>query len=111
MFPPFLPPPPPSFTHHTSPALLFRFPRYHPKRYKAGLRELEILQKLQELDKRGRHHCVRFYHHFKHRNHLCLVFEHMSLNLREVQRRYGRNKGLSLKAVQSYTHQVSPPLF
>jgi hypothetical protein len=31
----------------------------------------------------------------------------MSLNLREVQRRYGRNKGLSLKAVQSYTHQVS----
>jgi serine/threonine-protein kinase PRP4 len=28
------------------------------------------------------------------------------MNLREVQRKYGRNKGLNLKAVQSYTHQL-----
>lgn len=70
------------------------------------MRELEILQQLQSLDPKGRFHCVKFLNHFKHRNHLCLVFEHMALNLREVQIRYGRNKGLSLKAVQSYTHQV-----
>lgn len=75
-------------------------------RYKAGLKELEVLQKLQKSDPRGRYHCVQFVSSFKHRNHLCLVFEHLAMNLREVQKRFGRNKGLSLKAVQSYAHQV-----
>jgi serine/threonine-protein kinase PRP4 len=58
------------------------------------------------MDPRGKHHTVLFLRHFKHRNHLCLVFEHLSMNLREVQRKYGRNRGLNLKAVQSYCHQL-----
>eukprot|EP00730_Choanoeca_flexa_P004980 TRINITY_DN11856_c0_g1_i1.p1 TRINITY_DN11856_c0_g1~~TRINITY_DN11856_c0_g1_i1.p1 ORF type:complete len:776 (+),score=231.15 TRINITY_DN11856_c0_g1_i1:4638-6965(+) len=73
---------------------------------KAGLKELEVLEKLKKLDKDGRHHCVHILRSFRHRQHLCLVFEHLSMNLREVQRKYGRNKGLNLKAVQSYTHQL-----
>ncbi|EGD72211.1 CMGC/DYRK/PRP4 protein kinase [Salpingoeca rosetta] len=74
--------------------------------YKAAIKELEVIHKLQDKDPSGRYHCVRFLRSFRHKNHLCLVFEHMSMNLREVQRRYGRNKGLSLKAVQAYAHQL-----
>lgn len=76
------------------------------RRYKTALKELEVIEKIQKTDPHGRYHCVKFYRSFKHKNHLCLVFEHMSMNLREVQRRYGRSKGLSLKAVQSYAHQL-----
>lgn len=75
-------------------------------RYKAGLKELEILRLLRDLDPKGRMHCVRWYGHFEHKKHLCLVFEHLSRNLREVQKKYGRNRGLNMRAVQSYAHQL-----
>lgn len=74
--------------------------------YKAGLKELSICQRLQEADPHGKYHCVRFYRSFKHRNHLCLVFEALAMNLREVAKKYGRNRGLNIRAVQSYTEQL-----
>eukprot|EP00049_Salpingoeca_infusionum_P004827 m.84271 g.84271 ORF g.84271 m.84271 type:complete len:697 (-) comp12743_c0_seq2:650-2740(-) len=74
--------------------------------YKAGLKEIQILEQLQKADPHGRGHIVRLQRHFKHRNHLCMVFEHLLMNLREVKRKYGRTHGLSLKAVQSYSHQL-----
>ena len=43
---------------------------------------------------------------FEHRGHLCLVFESLSLNLREVVKRFGKDVGLNLKAVRAYTHQI-----
>jgi len=44
-------------------------------RHKTGLQELEILRKLNEADPEDKFHCVRLYHNFFHKNHLCLVFE------------------------------------
>lgn len=79
---------------------------YLPHRYKAGLKELQVCQLLQKSDPAGKYHCVRFYRSFKHKNHLCLVFEAMAMNLREVCKKYGRNRGLNIRAVQSYTEQL-----
>lgn len=45
--------------------------------HKTGLRELRILQKLNEADPDDKFHCVRLFRHFFHKNHLCLVFESM----------------------------------
>uniref|UniRef100_A0A914H2Q2 non-specific serine/threonine protein kinase n=1 Tax=Globodera rostochiensis TaxID=31243 RepID=A0A914H2Q2_GLORO len=56
---------------------------------KTGVRELEVLKK-----------------QFYHRNHLCLVFENLSMNLREVLKKYGNNVGLHMKAVRSYAQQL-----
>lgn len=38
--------------------------------------------------------------------HLCMVFEPLSMNLREVLKKYGKNVGLHIKAVRSYTQQL-----
>lgn len=73
---------------------------------KTGWKELEYLRKLNENDPDDRYHCLRLLHHFTHRNHLCLVFEPLSMNLREVLKKYGKDVGLSIKAVQSYTQQL-----
>ncbi|KAI6226740.1 PRP4 pre-mRNA-processing factor 4-like protein [Aphelenchoides besseyi] len=54
---------------------------------KTGMRELEHLN---------------FYHH----NHICLVFENLSMNLRELLDKYGNKVGLHLKAVRSYAQQL-----
>ncbi|EDV25501.1 uncharacterized protein TRIADDRAFT_24000, partial [Trichoplax adhaerens] len=74
--------------------------------HKTGLRELEMLKKLNEADRDDKYHCLRLYRNFFHRNHLCLVFESLSMNLREVLKKYGKNVGLNIKAVRSYAQQL-----
>ncbi|KAJ2614209.1 U4/U6 small nuclear ribonucleoprotein prp4 [Coemansia sp. RSA 1365] len=72
---------------------------------KAGAKELRVLECLREADPDDRMHVVRLAGSFVHRGHLCLCFELMSMNLREVVRKYGRDTGLSLQAVRVYaTH-------
>ncbi|KAF3321024.1 serine/threonine-protein kinase prpf4B-like protein [Carex littledalei] len=74
--------------------------------YKAGMDELVILKKLVGADPEDRRHCVRFISSFKYRNHLCLVFESLHMNLREVLKKFGRNIGLKLTAVRAYAKQL-----
>ncbi|KAK3008723.1 hypothetical protein RJ639_013126 [Escallonia herrerae] len=74
--------------------------------YKAGLEELVILKKLVGADQEDKRHCVRFLSSFKYRNHLCLVFESLHMNLREVLKKFGRNIGLKLTAVRTYAKQL-----
>ncbi|KAJ8497779.1 hypothetical protein OPV22_008331 [Ensete ventricosum] len=74
--------------------------------YKAGQDELVILKKLAGADPEDKRHCVRFLSSFKYRNHLCLVFESLHMNLREVLKKFGRNIGLKLTAVRAYAKQL-----
>ena len=75
-------------------------------RHKAGKEELVILKKLVGADPDHKRHCVRFLSSFKYRNHLCLVFESLHMNLREVLKKFGRNIGLKLTAVRTYAKQL-----
>ncbi|KAK4791647.1 hypothetical protein SAY86_032060 [Trapa natans] len=74
--------------------------------YKSGLAELGILNKLVGADPDDKRHCVRLFSSFKYRNHLCLVFESLSMNLREVLKKFGRNIGLKLTAIRTYAKQL-----
>lgn len=73
---------------------------------KAGLKEIGILEKIQEADPDGRKHIIRLEGWFEHKGHLCLVFENLSLNLREVLKRFGRDVGINLRAVRAYAQQM-----
>ncbi|KNZ77914.1 Serine/threonine-protein kinase PRP4 like protein [Termitomyces sp. J132] len=74
--------------------------------YKAGQKEAGILAKLREADPDDRKHIVRLERTFEHRGHLCLVFEAMSMNLRDVVKRFGKDVGLNIRAVRAYAHQL-----
>lgn len=74
--------------------------------HKTGLRELEILKKLNDADPEDRLHCLRLFRHFFHKQHLCMVMEPLAMNLREVLKKYGKDVGLHIKAVRSYTQQL-----
>lgn len=74
--------------------------------HKTGLKELEFLKKLNAADPDDKYHCLQLFRHFFHKNHLCLVFESLSMNLREVLKKYGQNVGLHYKAVRSYSQQL-----
>uniref|UniRef100_A0A674C9H1 Serine/threonine-protein kinase PRP4 homolog n=1 Tax=Salmo trutta TaxID=8032 RepID=A0A674C9H1_SALTR len=73
---------------------------------KTGLKELEFLKKLNNADLDDKFHCLRLFRHFYHKQHLCLVFEPLSMNLREVLKKYGKDVGLHIKAVRSYSQQL-----
>ncbi|OZC07774.1 hypothetical protein X798_05254 [Onchocerca flexuosa] len=73
---------------------------------RTGMKELDILKKLNEADRDDRYHCLQLYRHFYHHQHLCLVFESLSMNLRELLKKYGNSVGLHMKAVRSYTQQL-----
>ncbi|KAI1300277.1 kinase-like domain-containing protein [Xylaria venustula] len=73
---------------------------------KGGFTEIAILQKLNDADPENRKHIVKFERHFEHKGHLCLAFENLSLNLREVLRKFGNNVGINLSATRAYAHQI-----
>ncbi|XP_067107511.1 pre-mRNA processing factor 4Bb [Osmerus mordax] len=73
---------------------------------KTGLKELEFLKKLNDADPDDKFHCLRLFRHFYHKQHLCLVFEPLSMNLREVLKKYGKDVGIHIKAVRSYIQQL-----
>ncbi|ORY87973.1 kinase-like domain-containing protein [Protomyces lactucae-debilis] len=73
---------------------------------KAGAQELSILRLLNDADPDDRKHIVRLKGTFEHREHFCLVFEHLALNLREVLRKFGRDVGIQVRAVRAYAGQL-----
>jgi serine/threonine-protein kinase PRP4 len=50
-------------------------------RYKAGQKEIQILNKLRQSDPEDKKHVVRLERTFEHRGHLCLVFESLRLSI------------------------------
>ncbi len=67
---------------------------------------MEFLRKLNEADPDDKFHCLRLLSSFNHKQHLCLVFEPLHMNLREVIKKYGKNVGLHITAVRSYARQL-----
>lgn len=72
---------------------------------KAGLRELEFLKELAAADPENKKHVVRLLSSFEHRGHLCLVFEPMHMNLRQLLKKFN-NQGLEMEAVRSFSKQM-----
>lgn len=73
--------------------------------YNSGKKEIELLKEIGAKDPENRRFCVRLLSHFEHKNHLCMVFPAMEMNLRELVKKYGRGVGISLRAVRSYAKQ------
>ena len=70
------------------------------------MKEIEILQKINLADPEDKKHMIRLERHFEHKGHLCMVFENLSINLREVLKKFGRDVGINLRAVRAYAQQM-----
>ncbi|SNX85584.1 related to mRNA splicing-associated serine-threonine protein kinase [Melanopsichium pennsylvanicum] len=92
--------------HDNSREVAIKIIRVQESMYKAGLKEVSILRKLNQADTDDRKHIVRLEGHFDYKGHLCMVFESLGMNLREVVKRYGRDVGLNMQAVRAYAHQL-----
>lgn len=73
---------------------------------KGGYTEIAILQKLNAADPENKKHLIKFERSFEYKGHLCMVFENLSLNLREVLKKFGNNVGINLNATRAYAYQI-----
>jgi hypothetical protein len=74
--------------------------------YNTGKKEIAFLQEIREKDPESRKHVIRLLSSFEYKNHLCMVFESMHMNLRELLHRYGKIVGISMTAVKQYAKQM-----
>ncbi|KAJ5069062.1 dual specificity tyrosine-phosphorylation-regulated kinase 1a [Anaeramoeba ignava] len=73
--------------------------------YNQGLLEKEILEKLSNFDPKDEHHTVRLLDSFVYHNHLCLIFELLSVNIYELLRNT-KFQGVSLNLVAKFSIQI-----
>ncbi|XP_049851059.1 uncharacterized protein LOC126324753 isoform X2 [Schistocerca gregaria] len=83
-----------------------KFLRNNPHMKRAGRKEIKIIRRLNDADPEDKCHCLRMITSFEERDHLCLVFEALDLNLREVVKKYGHNVGISIQGVRIYAFQL-----
>ena len=73
--------------------------------HEQGLIEIQILKHLKEKDFNNSHHIVNCYDSFLFREHLCVTFEILGLNLYEYSRSI-RFQPMSLKQIQSISKNI-----
>lgn len=73
---------------------------------KASQKEMDFLRKVNQEDPQDKKHIIRLLGSFDHKGHLCIVFEHMSKNLRDLLKEETNGHGLTLPAVRIYAKQM-----
>lgn len=73
---------------------------------KASQKEMDFLRRVNEADPQDKRHVIRLLDSFDHKGHLCIVFEHMSKNLRDLLKEETNGHGLTLSAVRVYARQM-----
>ena len=73
---------------------------------RAAEKEMRLLKDIADADPAKKFNCIQLLDTFEHRQHICMVFEPMSMNMRETVNKFGRKVGISLGAVRAYTRQL-----
>ncbi|KAI8917441.1 kinase-like domain-containing protein [Entophlyctis helioformis] len=90
----------------TSELVAIKVIKNKPAYYNQSLVEIMILQLLNnEYDKHDKHHLARMMDTFVYRNHLCIVFEMLSVNLYELIKQ-NQFRGLSTNLVRVFVSQM-----
>lgn len=71
---------------------------------KIGEREAKIIERLNQHQTSKS--IIGQLDRFDHKGHLCLVFEGMHSNLRDILKEFGRNQGINIRAVRLYARQI-----
>ena len=73
---------------------------------KSTEKEIQILDLITKNDVENKRHCIKMLSSTEYRNHMVIVFEMMSMNLREIIKKFGKNVGINISAVKMYSKQL-----
>ena len=94
-----------AFDHKTQQHIALKMVRNEKRFHKQAVEEIRILEHLKKQDREGSHNIVHLMEHFNFRNHVCITFELLSMNLYELIKK-NKFQGFSIALVRKFAHSI-----
>lgn len=94
-----------AFDHKTRQFVALKMVRNEKRFHRQAQEEIRILEHLKKQDKDNTMNIIHIFDNFIFRNHICITFELLSINLYELIKR-NRFQGFSLQLVRRFSHSL-----
>ena len=94
-----------AYDHKTQQHIALKIVRNEKRFHRQANEEIRILEYLRKQDRENSHNIVHLIEHFTFRNHVCLTFELLSMNLYELIKK-NKFQGFSLALVRKFAHSI-----
>lgn len=94
-----------AYDHRTQQHVALKMVRNEKRFHRQAQEEIRILEHLKKQDKENSHNIIHITEHFVFRNHICITFELLSMNLYELIKK-NKFQGFSLQLVRKFAHSI-----
>ncbi|XP_015928681.1 dual specificity tyrosine-phosphorylation-regulated kinase 2 [Parasteatoda tepidariorum] len=94
-----------AYDHKNNQYVALKMVRNEKRFYRQAQEEIRILDHLRKQDKDNTMNIVHMFEHFTFRNHVCITFELLSINLYELIKK-NKFQGFSLTLVRKFAHSL-----
>ncbi|GFY51407.1 dual specificity tyrosine-phosphorylation-regulated kinase 2 [Trichonephila inaurata madagascariensis] len=94
-----------AYDHKNCQYVALKMVRNEKRFFRQAQEEIRILDHLRKQDKDNAMNIVHMYEHFTFRNHVCITFELLSINLYELIKK-NKFQGFSLQLVRKFAHSL-----
>ncbi|XP_064605128.1 dual specificity tyrosine-phosphorylation-regulated kinase 2-like [Liolophura sinensis] len=94
-----------AYDHKTQQHVALKMVRNEKRFHRQAQEEIRILEHLRKQDKDNAMNIVHMYEHLTFRNHICITFELLSMNLYELIKK-NKFQGFSLQLVRKFAHSI-----
>ncbi|XP_060082208.1 dual specificity tyrosine-phosphorylation-regulated kinase 2-like [Ylistrum balloti] len=93
------------YDHKAHEHVALKMVRNEKRFHRQAQEEIRILEHLKKQDKDNAFNIVHMFEHFMFRNHICITFELLSMNLYELIKK-NKFQGFSLQLVRKFAHSI-----
>ncbi|XP_042198160.1 dual specificity tyrosine-phosphorylation-regulated kinase 3 [Callorhinchus milii] len=93
------------YDHKMRQHLALKIVRNEKRFHRQAAEEIRILEHLKKQDKNGQMNLIHMLENFTFRNHICITFELLSMNLYELIKR-NKFQGFSLQLLRKFAHSI-----
>lgn len=94
-----------AYDHKTHEHVALKMVRNEKRFHRQAQEEIRILQHLRKQDKDNTMNIIHMYDYFTFRNHMCITFEILYINLYELIKK-NKFQGFSLQLVRKFAHSL-----
>ncbi|XP_050414335.1 dual specificity tyrosine-phosphorylation-regulated kinase 2 [Patella vulgata] len=94
-----------AYDHKVGTHIALKMVRNEKRFHRQAQEEIRILEHLKKQDKENNMNIVHMLEHFTFRNHICITFELLSMNLYELIKK-NKFQGFSLQLVRKFAHSI-----
>ncbi|XP_033221446.1 dual specificity tyrosine-phosphorylation-regulated kinase 2-like isoform X2 [Belonocnema kinseyi] len=94
-----------AYDHKTQEHVALKMVRNEKRFHRQAHEEIRILRNLREQDKENTMNIIHMFDSFTFRNHMCITFELLSINLYELIKK-NKFQGFSLQLVRKFSHSL-----